>query len=182
LVGNQVEIKAALAQCQCSDQRVQVVHASEVLTMADKPVIGLRQKKDCSILKHVELVRAGTADALISPGNTGGVVFASTVTLRRLPGVGRPGIATVIPAPKNEFVLLDAGANVECKPIHLVHFAIMGSVYSQEILGCKNPRVGLLSVGTEEIKGNELTLAAFKLCKQVDLNFIGNVEGHDLFA
>jgi phosphate acyltransferase len=165
------------------DSRVKVIHASEVLTMEDKPVLGLRRKKDSSILRAVELVKDGKADALISPGNTGGIVAASTIRLRPLAGVDRPGIATIIPAPKNEFVLLDSGANIECRPIHLLHYAIMGSVYSREILGYKKPRVGLLSVGTEDIKGNELTLEAFKLCKKIDsINFIGNVEGYDLFA
>jgi glycerol-3-phosphate acyltransferase PlsX len=182
LVGNEVEIRFAMAQLKLSDPRLKVVHASQVLNMEDKPVIGLRKKKDCSILRAVHLIKEGTVEALISPGNTGGVVAASTIKLRPLPGVDRPGIATVIPAPRNEFVLLDAGANVECKPMHLLHYAIMGSVYSEEILGYKNPRVGLLSIGTEEVKGNELTLQAFPLCKKVDLNFIGNVEGHDLFS
>jgi phosphate acyltransferase len=181
LVGNEAEISTALEKQGVKDERVTIINASQVLTMEDKPVVGLRKKKDCSILRAVELIREGAADALISPGNTGGVVAASTIRLRPLPGVDRPGIATVIPAPHNEFVLLDAGANVECKPIHLLHYAIMGSVYSQEILGYKSPRVGLLNVGTEEVKGNELTLEAFRLCKQVELNFIGNIEGHDLF-
>jgi glycerol-3-phosphate acyltransferase PlsX len=98
-----------------------------------------------------------------------------------VPGVDRGGIAAVIPTPDNEFVLLDAGANIECKPLNLAHYAIMGTIYSREILGYDNPRVGILSIGTEESKGNELTLEAFKLCKQLDINFIGNVEGHDLF-
>jgi glycerol-3-phosphate acyltransferase PlsX len=182
LVGNEAEISAALEKQGVKDERVTIINASQVLTMEDKPVVGLRKKKDCSILRAVELIREGAADALISPGNTGGVVAASTIRLRPLPGVDRPGIATVIPAPHNEFVLLDAGANVECKPIHLLHYAIMGSVYSQEMLGYKSPRVGLLNVGTEEVKGNELTLEAFRLCKQVELNFIGNIEGHDLFS
>ena len=182
LVGNQTEIGAALEKQEVRDERVTIINASQVLTMEDKPVVGLRKKKDCSILRAVDLIREGAAEALISPGNTGGVVAASTIRLRPLPGVDRPGIATVIPAPHNEFVLLDAGANVECRPIHLLHYAIMGSVYSQEILGYKSPRVGLLNVGTEEVKGNELTLEAFRLCKQVELNFIGNVEGHDLFS
>jgi glycerol-3-phosphate acyltransferase PlsX len=182
LVGNETEIGAALDKQGLRDERVTIINASQVLTMEDKPVVGLRKKKDCSILRAVELIQEGAAEALVSPGNTGGVVAASTIRLRPLPGVDRPGIATVIPAPHNEFVLLDAGANVECKPIHLLHYAIMGSVYSQEILGYKSPRVGLLNVGTEEVKGNELTLEAFRLCKQVELNFIGNVEGHDLFS
>jgi phosphate acyltransferase len=95
--------------------------------------------------------------------------------------VDRGCIATVIPTPDHHYVLLDAGANVECKPLHLAHYAVMGSVYSREVLGCANPRVGILSIGTEDSKGNELTLEAFKLCKQLELNFIGNIEGHDLF-
>jgi phosphate acyltransferase len=181
LVGHRSEIHAALPQRGFRDHRVRVVHASEVLTMADKPAAALRKKKDCSIARAVELVREDKVDAVISPGNTGGIFAAATFKLGRIPGVDRGAIATVIPAPDNSFVLLDAGANIECKPIHLAHYAIMGSIYSREILGYKHPRVGILSIGTEEGKGNELTLAAFKLCKMLDLNFIGNIEGHDLF-
>jgi glycerol-3-phosphate acyltransferase PlsX len=181
LVGRQEEIQAAIQKTGFRDPRVTVVPATEVLTMEDKPVEGLRRKKDCSILRGIDMVKEGLADALISPGNTGGIVAASTIRLRPLPGVDRPGIATVIPGPTNEFVLLDSGASVECKPLHLLHFAIMGSIYSREILGYKNPRVGVLSNGTEANKGTELTLEACKLCKMADLNFIGNVEGHDLF-
>jgi glycerol-3-phosphate acyltransferase PlsX len=181
LVGNRAEIHAALPQRGFRDHRVRVVHASEVLTMADKPAAALRKKKDCSIARAVELVHDGKADAVISLGNTGGIFAAATFKLGRIAGVDRGGIATVIPTPDGEFVLLDSGANIECKPLHLAQYAVMGRIYSREILGCKNPRVGILSIGTEESKGNELTLAAFKLCKQLDLNFIGNVEGHDLF-
>jgi glycerol-3-phosphate acyltransferase PlsX len=180
-VGREVEIKAAMTRTGCRDPRVAIVHATEVLSMEDKPVEGLRRKKDCSILRAVELVKEGKADALVSPGNTGGIVAASTIRLRPLPGVDRPGIATVIPTADNEFVLLDSGASIECRPAHLLHFAIMGSIYSREVLGCKNPRVGLLSNGTEPNKGTELTQGAFRLCKTANLNFIGNVEGHDLF-
>jgi glycerol-3-phosphate acyltransferase PlsX len=181
LVGQQPQIETALRNSHLEDPRVQVVHASEVLSMDDKPVAALRRKKDCSMLRAIELVRDGRADAVVSAGNTGGLVAASTLRLRTLPGVDRAGIATVIPAPQNEFVLLDSGANIDCKPAHLLQYAVMGNVYSREILGHTSPRVGILSVGTEEIKGNELTLEAYKLCKRVNLNFIGNVEGHDLF-
>jgi glycerol-3-phosphate acyltransferase PlsX len=181
LVGNKSAIHAALPSGGFRDHRMRVVHASEVLTMEDKPVAALRKKKDCSIVRAVELVHAGKADAVVSLGNTGGIFAASTFKLGRIPGVDRGGIAAVIPTPDNEFVLLDAGANIECKPIHLAHYALMGSVYSREILGYKNPRVGILSNGTEETKGNELTLAALELCRRLDLNFVGNVEGHDLF-
>lgn len=182
LVGDQQAIQSALADCSNRDTRIEVVHATEVLSMQDKPVVALRKKKDCSILRAVELLKEGQAEVLISPGNTGGVVAASTIRLRSLPGVDRPAIATVMPAPERDFVLLDAGANIECRPLHLVQYAIMGSVYAREVLHYSKPRVGLLSVGTEEVKGNDLTLEAFKLCKQVDLNFIGNVEGYDLFS
>jgi phosphate acyltransferase len=182
LVGNHEDIDAAMQVSGLVDKRVHIVHATEVMTMEDKPTVAYRKKKDSSIAKAVDLVADDKADAVISLGNTGGILTFATLKLRPLPGVERAGIATVIPAPDNEFVLLDAGANIECAPIHLAQYAVMGSVYSREILRYKNPRVGLLSNGTEEGKGNELTKEAYKLCKQLDLNFIGNVEGHDLFA
>ena len=181
LVGDECQIKTALKSAGCADSRVRIVHASEVLTMEDKPVEGLRRKKDCSILRAVDLVKEGAADALISPGNTGGLVAASIIRLRPIAGVDRPGIASVIPAPENEFVLLDSGASVECRPTHLLHFAVMGHIYSRDVLGYSKPRVGILCNGTEPNKGVELTIEAYRLCKMVDINFIGNVEGHDLF-
>ena len=182
VVGNRPEIEAALARHGRHDKRLHIVHASEVLTMEDKPLAGLRKKNDCSIARAVELVKEGKADALLSPGNTGGVVTAATIRLRPVEGIERPAIATVIPAPQNEFVLLDAGANVECKPLHLAQFAVMGHVYARDVLGIARPRVGVLSVGTEDVKGNDLSRETFQLCRQLDLNFIGNVEGHGLFA
>jgi glycerol-3-phosphate acyltransferase PlsX len=182
LVGQQQEIHAALSHVGLRDRRVHVVHASEFLTMEDKPASALRKKRDSSIIRAVELVDDGKADAVVSLGNTGGIFAAATFRLGRIPGVDRGGIATVIPTPERQFVLLDSGANIECKPIHLAHFAVMGSIYSREVLGCKVPRVGILSIGTEDTKGNDLTLEAFRLCKQIDIQFIGNVEGHDLFA
>jgi glycerol-3-phosphate acyltransferase PlsX len=181
LVGDQSAIHAALPPRGFRDHRVRVIHASEVVTMDDKPVIALRKKKDSSIARAAELVHDGEADALVSLGNTGGIFAAATFKVGRIAGVDRGCIATVIPRQSGEFVLLDAGANIECKPLHLAQFAVMGGVYSREVLRKKNPRVGILSIGTEDSKGNELTLEAFKLCKKLDLNFIGNVEGHDLF-
>jgi len=181
LVGDQAAIHAALPERGFRDHRMKVVHASEVITMEDKPVNALRKKRDSSIVRAAELVHDGKADALISLGNTGGIFASATFKVGRVTGVDRGCIATVIPRQGNEFVLLDAGANVECKPLHLAQFAVMGSVYSREVLGRVRPRVGVLSIGTEDSKGNELTLEAFRLCKQLDLNFIGNVEGHDLF-
>jgi len=181
LVGDQSAIHEATPPGGFRDDRVKVVHASEVLTMEDKPAAAVRKKKDCSIARAIDLVQEGQADAVVSLGNTGGIFAAATFKLGRIPGVDRGAIAAVIPRPEGEFVLLDAGANIECKPLHLAHYAVLGTIYSREILGCLNPRVGILSVGTEDSKGNELTLEAFRLCKQLDLNFIGNVEGHDLF-
>lgn len=181
LVGDQAAIHAALPHRGFRDHRVRVVHASEVVTMDDKPVIALRKKRDSSIARAAELVREGKADAVVSLGNTGALFAAATRKLGRLPGVDRGCIATVIPRPDNEFVLLDAGANVECKPLHLAHYAVMGSIYSHAVLGHRRPRVGILSIGTEDSKGNELTLEAFQLCQRLNINFIGNVEGHDLF-
>ena len=150
--------------------------------MEDKPVVALRRKKDCFDRAGGRVGQERQAEALISPGNTGGVVTAATVKLRLLDRLERPAIIAVIPAPENDFVLVDAGANVECRPAHLAQFAIMGSVYSREVLGYARPRVGLLSVGTEDVKGNDLTQETFKLCKQLPVNFIGNIEGHDFFA
>ncbi len=182
LVGDERNIEAALGRHRCQDSRLRILHASEVLTMEDKPLDAVRKKKDCSMVRAIELVRDGKAQAVISRGNTGGLVAAATLKLRRLDQVDRPAIATVIPADRREFVLVDAGANPECKPAHLLQFAIMGSVYSRELLHHKHPRVGVLSNGTEDTKGNDLTREAARLCQQVDLNFIGYVEGHDLFA
>ena len=182
LVGNKADIHAALPARGFRDHRVRIIHTTEVIGMTEEqPVQALRKKKDSSIARAAELVSEGKADAVVSLGNTAGIFAAATFKVGRIPGVDRGCIATVIPRQGNEFVLLDAGANVECKPSHLAQFAVMGNVYSREVLKRKNPRVGVLSNGTEDSKGNELTLAAFNLCRQLDLNFIGNVEGHDLF-
>jgi phosphate acyltransferase len=182
LVGKEDEIRAGLARAQLSDPRVKIVHASEVLTMEDKPVEGLKKKKDCSILRAVELVKEKQADAIISQGNTGGIVAASHIRLRPLEGVERPAIAVVMPAIKGEWVLLDGGANSETTPVQLAQSAVMGSAYCQLMLKHTSPKVGILSNGSEEIKGNDLTRAALVLCRKLDLNFVGYVEGPDMFS
>jgi glycerol-3-phosphate acyltransferase PlsX len=180
LVGNQAEINSARERARLSDSRIQILHASEVLTMDDKPLEGIRKKKDSSLVRAIELVRAGKADAIISPGNTGALV-AGCMKLGRLDGVKRPAIAARMPSRTQDFVLLDAGANDVCEPLHLAQFAVMGNVYAKELLGVAKPRVGVLSNGSEESKGNDLTRGAAKLCRLLDLNFIGYVEGFDLF-
>ena len=182
LVGAEAEVKAALQAQGCADARVEVVNATQVLTMEDNPLTAIRRKKDSSVVRAVALVSDGKADAVISLGNTGGLVAAATFGLGRLDKVKRPAIVTIMPTIKGHFVLLDAGANPECEPLHLFQFAIFGSVCAREILGIAKPRVGILSNGSEEFKGTDLTQQAAALCKQSELNFIGYVEGTDIFA
>jgi glycerol-3-phosphate acyltransferase PlsX len=180
LVGQQEQIQPALKRTGLTDSRVEILHASEVLTMEDKPLEAVRKKKDSSMVRAIDLVREDKADAVVSPGNTGALV-AGSMKLRRLEGVERPAIAARMPSRTGDFVLLDAGANATCEPLHLAQFAVMGSIYAREILGQPKPRVGVLSNGSEESKGNDLTREAARLCSMLDLNFIGYVEGFDLF-
>jgi glycerol-3-phosphate acyltransferase PlsX len=180
LVGRQEQIQPALKKTGVPESRVQIIHASEVLTMEDKPLEAIRKKKDCSLVRAIEQVREGQAEAVVSPGNTGALV-AGSMKLGRIKGVERPAIAARMPSRTGDFVLLDAGANAVCEPLHLAQFAVMGSIYARECLGQSRPRVGVLSNGSEESKGNDLTRETARLCALLDLNFIGYVEGFDLF-
>jgi glycerol-3-phosphate acyltransferase PlsX len=180
LVGQQAQVEAGLRKTGWRDSRLTIVHASEVITMEDKPLEGVRRKKDSSMVRAIELVRDGTAEAVISPGNTGALV-AGSIRLRRLEGVERPVLAVRMPSRNRDFILIDAGANPACEPLHLAQFAVMGNLYARETFGLADPRVGVLSNGSEESKGNELTREAARLCGQLKLNFIGYVEGFDLF-
>jgi len=183
LVGDQTRIKKELADqgVPSLPDRVSIRHASQVVEMSDSAIDAVRRKKDSSISRTVELLADGGADALVSAGHTGALVAAATIRLRMLPGVDRPGIAAIMPTENHFFLLLDAGANVDSDPGHLLHYGIMGSVYSREVLKSKNPRVGLMNIGSEAGKGNELTKEAYKKLSTAPINFIGNVEGHDLF-
>jgi len=184
LVGDQARIQQELEGLGAwpMDKRFSIYHASQVVDMGDNATDAVRRKKDSSISRATELLAKGGAEALVSAGHTGALVAAATIRLRMLPGVERPGIAAIMPANQNHFLVLDAGANVDCTPQHLLHYGIMGSVYSREVLKVKNPRVGLLNIGSEPNKGNELTKAAYKLLEAAPINFIGNVEGHGLFS
>jgi glycerol-3-phosphate acyltransferase PlsX len=182
LVGDSGQIEGELKKHGCNDQRVEIVHSTQVVEMSDKAVESVRRKKDSSISRAVDLVKYGQADAVVSAGHTGAAVAATTIKLRTLPGVERPGIAAVIPTEHNLFVLIDAGANVDAKPMHLLQYGIMGSVYSRHVLRFENPCVGLMSIGGEDAKGSEFTKEVFKMLKQSSLNFRGNIEGNDLFA
>jgi len=160
---------------------VRVVHASQQVGMDESPTAALRRKPDNSITKGLELVRAGQADAFFSAGNTGAVMAASLLTLGRVEGVDRPAISAVLPTLRGRMVALDVGANVDCRPRHLLQFALMGSVYAERVLGIPSPRVGLLSNGEEAGKGNELVVRTAELLRATDLNFVGNVEGRAVF-
>ncbi|MBI2001035.1 MAG: phosphate acyltransferase PlsX, partial [candidate division NC10 bacterium] len=182
LVGVEDELQRRLRQHDTRGLRLTVRHAPEVVEMGESPMAALRRKKHSSIRVGLELVKGGEADAFVSAGNTGAVMATALVVLGPLPGVERPAIAVVVPTLTGRAVLLDVGANVDCKARHLVQFAIMGNVYARDFLGLPRPRVGLLSIGEEESKGNELTREAFKeLEDEASLNFIGNVEGRDVF-
>lgn len=182
LVGDESRIREELLACGGNGERIEVFHASEVIEMGEAPAMALRRKKDSSISRAIELVKEGKADAVFSAGSTGAMVAGSSLKLRTLKGVDRPTIATVLPTQKHPVVLLDAGANPECTQKMLSQFAVMGDVYAREILGIPSPKVGLLSIGGEEAKGNELTKQTFKLLKASHLNFVGNIESHDVFA
>jgi glycerol-3-phosphate acyltransferase PlsX len=161
-------------------QGLPLVATTEVIDMAEKPADAVRAKPDSSLVAAVRGVAAGDADAVISAGNTGAMLAAGLLHLRRLPGVMRPAIAVPIPARERPSVLIDAGANADARPEHLVQFAYMGSIFSAELLGVANPAVRLLSIGEEDEKGNALTLETHALLRETDLNFQGNAESRDL--
>src|SRR5438477_3386763 len=181
LVGDSAKVENELRKHQCNDSRIEIVHSTQVVDMSDRAWTAVRRKKDSSISRAVDLIKHGDADAVVSAGHTGAAVFASTIKLRTLPGIDRPGIAAVLPTETNVFVLIDAGANIDARPDHLLQYAIMGSVYSSHVLGYKKPSVGLISLGEEDVKGTELTKEVFKLLKRTSLNFRGNIEGRHLF-
>src|SRR4030088_2112182 len=181
LVGDSTRIEAELKKHGCNDSRIDIVHATQVVDMSDRAWTAVRRKKDSSISRAVDLVKHGDADAVVSAGHTGAAVAASTIKLRTLPGIDRPGIAAVLPTETNVFVLIDAGANIDARPEHLLQYAFMGTVYSRHVLGYKNPTVGLVSLGDEDVKGTELTKEVFKMLKKSSLNFVGNIEGRHLF-
>ena len=190
LVGVKEQIDAELAKypkevaAATKKGTLEVIHAPDVAEMDESPVTAVRKKKDCSINVAMRLVKEGRADAFVSAGNSGAVATSAILNLGRIKGVQRPAIATILPTriPRRPLLLLDAGANMDCHADWLVQFAIMGSVYSQGVLKRTKPLVGLLSIGTEDCKGNEMTKETFRLLKEVQgIDFRGNVEGHDIF-
>ncbi|GAB4545529.1 MAG: phosphate acyltransferase PlsX [Thermodesulfovibrionia bacterium] len=181
LVGQEAEILKELKKRDYPHPQISIKHASERVGMDESPISTLRRKKDSSIRIAFDLVRRGEADAVVSAGNSGVVMATALYVLGRIPGIERPAIATTMPSLKGRFVLIDAGANVDCKPHHMVQFAIMGEAYAKHLLNINDPKIGLLGIGEEDIKGNELTRVVLKHLRSLHKNFIGNVEGKDIY-
>ncbi|ESU33082.1 phosphate acyltransferase [Bacillus sp. 17376] len=177
LIGDESKIREHLT----NEERIEIHHTEEVILGTDEPVRAVRRKKTASMVIAAQLVADGNADACISAGNTGALMAAGLFVVGRIEGIERPALAPTLPTIGGEgFLLLDVGANADAKPEHLVQYAIMGSIYSEKARGITNPRVGLLNIGTEEKKGNELVRNTYELLKDADINFIGNVESRDL--
>ncbi|MCK4965585.1 phosphate acyltransferase PlsX, partial [bacterium] len=180
LVGDENRIKDELSRCGSGLPSVSIVHASETIEMHESPTEALRKKADSSINVLTRLLKNGEVDGIVSAGNTGAYTASCLLTVGRIGGVKRPSIGTFMPCEKGQVFLLDVGANPDCRPIHLYQFAVMGSIYVEYMQKKKSPTVGLLSIGEESGKGNDVTIEAHKMLKESSLNFVGNVEGRDI--
>ncbi|MBW3113906.1 phosphate acyltransferase PlsX [Bacillus sp. MCCB 382] len=177
LYGDEEQIKQYITP----SDRLTIVHTNEVIEGTDEPVRAVKRKKNASMVLMAQAVKNGEADACISAGNTGALMTAGLFIVGRIEGIERPALAPTLPTlDGNGFLMLDLGANVDAKPEHLAQYALMGSIYAENVRGIKNPRVGLLNIGTEDKKGNELTKRSFQLMKDLPINFVGNVESRDL--
>lgn len=180
LVGRESDINAELSRLSSTRARVTTVHAEQVVGMDESPSSALRNKRNSSIAVGLGMVRDGEADAFVSAGNTGAVMAKALFTLGRVRGIERPTLGIVLPTRTGKVIIVDIGANVDCKPSYLVQFAVMGSLYMSKVFGIQNPRVGLLNIGEEETKGNQMVTEAYELLKKSRVNFVGNVEGKDI--
>lgn len=180
LVGKEEIIRNELLKHKVNLKNIEVVNANEAVTMEDSPTDSLKTKPDSSLSVGINLMKTGKADAFVSAGNTGAVMTASILKLGRIEGVGRPTIGSLFPTDLGKTMVFDVGASVDCKAIHLLEFAMMGSIYMKHIYNIANPKIGLLSVGEEKSKGDSLTIEANELLRKSNLNFIGNVEGRDV--
>ena len=180
LVGDQAKIEQAL-EGRPLGNNLSIVHAPQVIDMGEHPAQAVRRKKDASVVVCANLVRKGEADAMVSAGNTGATMASALLRIGRIPGIDRPAIGSPMPTLQGPSVIVDAGANAECKPVNLQQFAIMGSIYMEKVMGISRPRIGLLSIGEESTKGNDLVLETYGLLEQTPgINFIGNIEGRDI--
>lgn len=181
LVGREEIINAELAKYNYDKDRITVVNATEVIENCDTPTVAIKHKKDSSMVVGLNLVKKGEADAFVSAGNTGALLTGSTIIVGRIRGIERPALGTFLPTEKGITMMLDSGANVDAKPSYLAQYALMGSVYMENVMGIKNPSVGLVNIGTEREKGNAMVKEAYELLEQTEgINFIGNTEARDI--
>ncbi|MFA5675924.1 MAG: phosphate acyltransferase PlsX [Christensenellales bacterium] len=182
LTGREDSIFAELTKHQFDSARINIVNATEVIDMAEPPVDAIRHKRDSSLVKGLRLLRDGEGEVFITAGSTGAMIAGATLIVKRLPGVRRPALAPLLPTKTGKAMLIDAGANTECRASYLAQFALMGSIYMRKVIGVKAPRVGLINNGAEAEKGTELTKEAYKLIEQMPVLFAGNAEGRDLVS
>lgn len=182
IFGDEGAIRTELSKYGHDASRISIVHTTEVVENDDKPVKAIKGKPDSSMVVGLKALRKGEVDAFVSAGNTGALLAGGLLKVGRIKGISRPALCTIYPTMKGTSVLVDAGANAECKPRNLVEFAYMGSMYADKVLGLKNPKVALVNIGSEETKGTPLYIETHKMLKETDLNFVGNVEGRDVPA
>lgn len=192
LIGNEEIINAKVKEFFDKDkisdinERLSIKHATEQIEMEDTPTVAIKQKKDSSMVVGFKMLKEGEGDVFISAGNSGALLTGATLLVGRIKGIDRPAIAPMLPAYKKSFMLMDAGANTNCKPLNLVQFAQMSTIYLKNTFGIKNPKIGLLNIGTEETKGNDLVKETYNILKEqseeLGINFVGNVEGRDCFS
>jgi len=182
LTGDEVKLRTELNKYNFPTASIEIIHCTESIENEDKPVAAIRKKKDSSMVVALNLVKAGKADAVISAGNTGALLAGGLFVLGRIPGIDRPALAPVFPTSKGVSVLIDGGANADCKPRNFLEFGLMGSIYAEKALQIGKPRVCVVNIGIEEGKGNDITKEAYQTCKKAPYNFIGNVEARDIPA
>jgi glycerol-3-phosphate acyltransferase PlsX len=180
LVGPDEVVRREMEKCGAEEGDLEIVNAAEVIAMDERPVIAVKEKRNSSIVIGIDMLKRGEVVAFVSAGNTGAVMTAATLTLGRAKGIHRPALGAVFPFPTGPLLCLDLGANADCKPTTLVHFAKMGSIYMEKIFGMEMPRIGLLSSGEEDTKGSQMVQKAHNMLRKSKLNFIGNVEGRDI--
>ena len=183
LCGDEARIREELSSHEYDASRIEIVHAPDVISCEEQPTVAIKRKKESSLVKALQIAAEKKADCFISAGSTGAVLAGATLIVKRIPGIKRPALAPILPTLKGPVMLIDCGANVDCKPEYLEQFALMGSAYMSDVLGIENPRVALINNGAEEGKGNELTKAAYQLLKELPgINFVGNCEGRDVMS
>lgn len=186
LTGDKEQIEKELESKAYDKNKLEIIHTTQIIENEDKPVMAVRRKKDSSMVVALNLVKEKKADAIVSAGSTGALLAGGTLIVGRIKGIDRPALAGILPAYKSQLLLMDCGSNTNCKPINLLQFAQMSSIYLKNTFGIEKPAIGLLNIGTEETKGNELVKESYRLLKEkseeLDINFVGNVEGRDAFS